>query len=178
MHDSYGFRARAHHLVGVAAAPMHLAVAPCVKGKRRMLLRMSRRSLVVVDAKPQSTAWHVNPRYIRLCLDAELQQRQPEQQQQVLRGPGSRRQQIHRQSHSISYCRPIWTAARLSATLPVHLLSSKPWSATCASCSKSFLPANTAQVHPSALSSPGQSTARSGLPNFVIGLFITVCTTR
>lgn len=50
MPEGQGFRARAHHLVGVAAASMQLAVAPGANGIRRVLPRASRRSLGGVDA--------------------------------------------------------------------------------------------------------------------------------
>ena len=50
MRESHGFLACAHDLVGVAAPPMHTAVAPSAIWIRRSAPRTSRRSLVGVDA--------------------------------------------------------------------------------------------------------------------------------
>ncbi len=59
----HGLRARAHDLVGVAAASMQVAVAPGAMADTAGLLpRASRRSPAGVDAVRQSPARPVNPR--------------------------------------------------------------------------------------------------------------------
>ena len=50
MLEGQGFRACAHHLVGVAAPLDAYGVAPGANGIRRVLPRASRRALVGVDA--------------------------------------------------------------------------------------------------------------------------------
>lgn len=64
MFEGHGLRARAHHLVGVAAATMLMADAPRAKSDTAGLLpRASGRSLAGVDAEHrQSPARPVNPR--------------------------------------------------------------------------------------------------------------------
>jgi hypothetical protein len=63
MPEGQGFRARALHLVGVAASSMQLAVAPSAMADTAGLLpRASRRSSAGVDAVRQSPARPVNPR--------------------------------------------------------------------------------------------------------------------
>jgi hypothetical protein len=57
MPEGHGFRARAHHLVGVAAASMPLAVAPSAMADTAGLLpRASRRSSAGVDAPAAKAA--------------------------------------------------------------------------------------------------------------------------
>jgi len=65
MPEGQGFRARAHHLVGVAATLTGACtpgIAPCANRIRRVLPRASRRSLVGVDALGRSNAHGGNRR--------------------------------------------------------------------------------------------------------------------
>jgi len=100
MFEGQGFRARAHHLVVVAAATMPQAAAPSATVDTAGLLpRASRRSLAGVDASLATTMAAIaspacKPPSARLRLGPELQQRQPEQQRQGLEPPRPRRPQV------------------------------------------------------------------------------------
>ena len=94
MLEGQGLPACAHHLVGVAAASMQLAVAPGANmdtagAPLRVLAQLGRRRCL-----RQSLTRPVHPRYIRLGVGPELQQRQPEQQQQGLERPRESRPQM------------------------------------------------------------------------------------
>ncbi|MBI3445612.1 MAG: reverse transcriptase [Magnetospirillum sp.] len=94
MLEGQGFPACAHHLVGVAAASMQLAVAPgaivdTAGAPPRVPAQLGRRRCL-----RQSLTRPVHPRQIRLGVGPELQQRQPEQQQQGLERPRESRPQM------------------------------------------------------------------------------------